>query len=277
MPYTAAALKFCYRYGCVDKYHPAENYTGTLLHDRACKTPGHFYNKGRKLTPADVKVMFARSATGRQDELSFALVSTPALTGKLAGIHGYVGPQVENSISGSVQLEPLVSEQGLVAVKVWVGDKDVGDSTFVQTKINGDLATLTSQTPVFASVSLMRANAKPGYSGRRKLELVVRELWIGCTPPPSHLVLNAAPGAAAAAAGAAAAAAAAGAAPAFAVPAPAPAPVGSAEIAAMQTQLEALGAKVTRLEARVETAEHIVLQLTGFDADEPAAKRAKGE
>jgi hypothetical protein len=151
-----------------------------------------------------------------------------------------------------------VSVQGLVAVKVWVGDKDVGDSTFAQTKINGDLATLTSQT-------LMRANPKPGCPGRRKLEIVVRELWIDCTPPPSHLVLNAAPGAAAA-----------GAAPAFALPAPAPAPV-SAEIAAMKTQLEALGAKVLRLEARVETAERIVLQLTGCDADEPAAKRAKGE
>jgi hypothetical protein len=266
MPYTAAALKFNYRYGCVDKYHPAENYTGTLLHDRACKSTVNFYNKGRKLPPADVKAMIAQPATGRQEELSFALVSTPALTGKLAGIHGYVGPQVENSISGNnVQLEPLVSDQGLVAVKVWVGDKDVGDSTFAQTKINGDLATLTSQTPVFASVSLMRANPKPGCPGRRKLEIVVRELWIDCTPPPSHLVLNAAPGAAAA-----------GAAPAFALPAPAPAPV-SAEIAAMKTQLEALGAKVLRLEARVETAERIVLQLTGCDADEPAAKRAKGE
>ena len=95
MPYTAAALKFNYRYGCVDKYHPAENYTGTLLHDRACKSTVNFYREGRsRLTPTDVKSMFARPATGEQTELSFALVSTPALTGKLAGIHGYVGPQV---------------------------------------------------------------------------------------------------------------------------------------------------------------------------------------
>ena len=277
--YQQASLFFAFRYGSVDKYHPAENYTGTLLHDRACKSTVNFYREGRKkLTPTDVKAMFARPATGEQTELSFALVASPELTHKLAGIHGYVGPQVRNSISGNVQLEPLVSDQGLVALKVWVGDKVVGDCTFAQTKIHGDLATLTSQTPVFASVSLMRANPKPGCPGRRKLEIVVRELWVGCTPPPSHRVLNAAPGAAAAAAAAPAPAPAPAPArmPSLALVAvPAPVSVGP-EIAAMKAQLLQLEARAETAEARAETAERIVLQLTGCDdGEEPDAKRSK--
>jgi hypothetical protein len=81
--------------------------------------------------------------------------------------------------------------------------------------------------------------------GRRTREIDVRELWVGCTPPPSHRVLNAAPAAV-----------------------PAPVSVGP-EIAAMKAQLLQLEARAETAEARAETAERIVLQLTDDEAPPP--------